>query len=240
MPNEKKKYNLAFGRSGTLSSDPMTEINRQNWVESQERKRKRDEELEQLKHEADKKELQDKLNGEDKEKMEELESEVAKTKDELAAERQRALENKIEESQKQILAMVQGNPKVKELESKVAETQAALAQERLDQLKGEVAKLREGTDINKELEKMTPLMEKLGYKKESSGGIPSDIWLRVKQMELDQEREKITAERDREDRKDARDLEKLKWAEEREDKKAIALAEIAAKKDGNALLADGV
>lgn len=241
MPDKNKKsFDLILGKRGSFDSDPVTEIIRQNRAEAERKRLERQDRLDELKAQAEEKELQGKLSEEDKQRMAELENEVTKTKEELAAERQRTLENKIEESQKQILAMVQGDPKVKELESKVAEGQVALAQERLDQLKAEVVKLREGTDINKELEKIEPLMEKLGYKKEGSGGMPPDIWLRIKQMELDQQREALEATRDREDRKDAREFEKLKWAEEREDKKAIALAEVAAKKDGNALLADGI
>lgn len=243
MPDSKKKYGLPIGRQGSMTSDPVTELMRQNQLREQEQKLKRQSEIDGLKHLAEKKELEGKLSEEDKKRMAELEKEMSKTKEELAAERQRVLENKIEEYQKQILAATQGDPRIKEMEKERDEARRALDQERVDQLRAEIAKLREegGLDINKELEKIEPLMEKLGYKKEAaSGEIPPDIWLRIKQMELDQQRETLTAESEREDRRDARELEKLKWQEEKEMKLAQIQAEIAAKKEGNQLLAAGV
>jgi len=245
MPdNSKKKYGLPIGRQGKMNTDPITELMQENRLREQEQKLKRQSEIDELKHLSEKKELQGKLSGEDKARMAELEEQLTKTKDELAAERQRTLESKIEEYQRQVMELAQGDPKLKEMQNKLDEVRAERDQERLNQLKSEIAKLREegGLDITKELEKIEPLMEKLGYKKETatSSAIPPDIWIQIKQMEINQDMERLKAESEREDRKDAREFEKLKWAEERDMKSAQAQAELAAKKETNELIASGL
>ncbi len=239
---EGRTWGAPRGNQGSIT-DPVTELGKQSRADSERRRLERQDSIDELKSEAEKKELEKKLSGEETQKMEKLAEAVSKTKEELAAERQRALEKKMEDYQGQILQLVQGDPKVKELENKLTEARAERDQERLNELKNEIAKLREegSRDITKELEKIEPLMEKLGYKKEpSSSEMPPDIWLRIRQLELDQERERLKAESEREDRKDARELTKLQWTEEKEMKSAQAHAEIAAKKEGNQLLADVV
>ena len=241
----KKSFDMILGKRGSFDSDPVTEIIRQNRAEAERKRLERQDRLDELKAQAEEKELQGKLSEEDKKKMKELE------------EKNQSLEERVQKAEidkvrvelggmiNQLKESIESGASKKTISEQFAEIKQVAADiglggskisEQFQEAVALVDKIRPSKGLAEQIKDAKELLEPFQKEKE----LPAEISLKIREMDRDlqlrlEEMKDERAQRDREWQ-----LQVKKWEEEREDKKALTEAEIAAKKDGNVLLADGV
>ena len=243
---EKRVWGASRGNQGSIG-DPVTEIVRANQADAERRRMERKDEAEQLEHQAKVKGLTKQISGEDEaekvqmaQENEGLKEEVHKKEIELVEEKLGGKIDQLGRSLKEGADKKTIGDQVTEIKQVAtelglsgttgfADVQAAL--DLVDRLRPAARTLPEQVKDAKEL------LDTFGPKETSGEGTLS---LQIEKVKG--ERELAITKLNAEIAAGNRDFQlKMKqWEMEREDKQAIAGAELAVKKEGNQLLADVV
>jgi len=243
---DKKSFDMILGKRGSFDSDPVTEIIRQNRAEAERKRLERQDRLDELKAQAEEKELKGQLSEEDKKKMEQLEQQNAELQKELERKEIDIVRTELGSKIDQLKQSLESGASKKTISEQIGEikqvaTDIGLSGSKFTEIQEMLAvvdKLRPNKGLAEQVKEAKELLEP--FQKDKTGELPAEISLKIREMDRDlqlrlEEMKDERAQRDREWQ-----LQVKKWEEEREDKKALTEAEIAAKKDGNALLANGV
>jgi len=230
----KKEYGLAIGQRGSNSGDPISEIIRRNMAESEEKKRKRDDEIEELQHAA---KLRD-LKGEGKEPaaitFKPVEIDVNEGKKEAEARAQAAEAQAAAERDKRL------------------ETQERLEQERMANLRSDFTKqlddlkklLGEGgaskQSITEKIAEVKSNAEELGYGPKQAGGTPPEIQIQLQQMQTDLQLRLAQMEDDRNARNKEWELTLKKYGDEKELQQQRLAQEASANAERTQLMRGGM
>jgi len=242
---EKRVWGAPRGNQGSIT-DPVTAIINQSRADSERRRMERQDIIDGLKAEAEKKDLEQKLSGEDKKRMAELEQQNAE------------LLNKIHEKEVEAVRVELGG-KIDQLGQSLKEgADKKTISDQVTEIKQVATELGMGGGSNFEdvqaaldlVERLRPaaktlpeqvkdakdLIDTFGQKTDGAGNLSLEI------EKVKGERELAITKLNAEIAAGNRDFQlKMKqWETEREDKRAIANAELVVKKEGNQLLADVV
>lgn len=245
MP-DKKSFDLVLGKRGSFDSDPVTDILNRARADKEIKKIGRQSEIEELEDEAKKKELKAKVEGEEKQKMAELEQENAGLQKELERKEIDIVRTELGGKIDQLKSSLESGASKKTISEQIGEIKQAAADmglggskfSEIQEALALVEKLRPNKGLAEQVKEAKELLEP--FQKEKTTELPAEISLKMKEMDTNfqlklEEMKDERAARDREWQ-----LTVKKWEDERGDKKTQTEAEIAAKREGNVLLADGV
>ncbi|MBU0847538.1 hypothetical protein KKH23_10170 [Patescibacteria group bacterium] len=230
----KKEYGLAIGQRGSNSGDPISEIIRRNMAESEEKKRKRDDEIDELQHEAKVKELK----GDGKEP---------------AAITFKPVEIDVNEGKKEATARAQAaEAQVAAERDKRLEIQEKLEQERMANLRSDFTKqlddlkklLGEGgaskQSITEKIAEVKSNAEELGYGPKQAGGTPPEIQIQLQQMQTDLQLRLAQMEDDRNARNKEWELTLKKYGDDKELQQQRLAQEASANAERTQLMRGGL
>lgn len=230
----KKEWELAFGERGSNSSDPITEIIRRNMVAREQKKEKREDEIEELEHEAKVKELKG------------IEREPAPITF-------KPVEIDVQSGEKAAQQRAQmAEEQVTKERDKRLETQEKLEQERMANLRADFTRqlddlkklMAEGGAGSKQgfAEKLAEIKAtagELGYTKQA-GGIPPEIQIQLQQMQTDLQIRLANMEDDRSRRDKEWQLSLMKYNDEKASNQQRLQQEIAASNERTQLMKGGL
>jgi len=175
----KKEYGLVIGQRGSSSSDPVTEILRRRMAETEQKKQKRQDEVDDLEHKAKVEELKGKGKEPATITFKPVEIDVNEGK--------RAAEERAQRAEVEVATE----------RDKRLETQEKLEQERMANLRSDftkqlddLKKLLEGgvgskQSITEKIAEVKSNAEELGYGPKQAGGIPPEVQIQLQQMQTD-------------------------------------------------------
>jgi len=246
MTGEKKSWGIAFGERGSPNPDPVSEIMKADQADAARRRMQRKDEEESLEHEAKKKDLEKRISGEDEAEKAQLAQENEELKEKIHEKEVESVRVELGGKIDQLNQSVREGASQKSISQQIADIKQAAADMGLGGSKFSdvqealefVERLKPNKTLPEQLKDAQELMETFG--KKETNQFPPEITLQLKQMDRDLQ---IRLEEMRDSRSDRdRDwqLQIRKWEEEKEIKMAQLQAEIAAKKEGNELLAQGI
>jgi len=243
MTGEKKSWGIAFGERGSPNPDPVSEIMKADQADAARRRMERKDEEESLEHQAKKKDLEKRISGEDEAEKAQLAQENEELKEKIHEKEVESVRVELGGKIDQLNQSVREGASQKSISQQIADIKRAAADMGLGGSKFEdiqaaldlVERLRPATKtLPEQVKDAKDLIDTFGQKPSGDGNLSLEIEKVKGDRELQLEKlriERAAGERDFQ-------LKMKQWETEREDKRAIASAEIAVKKEGNQLLAD--
>lgn len=239
--SEKRIWGAPRGQQGSIS-DPVTELVKQNRAEIERRRLERQDSIDELKSEAEKKELEQKLSGEDKQRMADLEQQNEELQRQLHEKEIETVRVELSGKIDQLSQSIKEGASQKSIGQQIADIKQAAADMGLGGTKFD--DIQAALDL---VERLKPTARTLPEQVKDAKDLVETFGTKTDGGNLSLEIEKVKGDREMALAKlnadivaGNRDFQlKLKqWEEEREDKKAIASAELTVKREGNQLLAD--
>jgi len=242
-----KKWGLPVGRQGSLTSDPVSEIMKADQADAARRRMERKDEAEQLEHQAKVKGLQKEISGEDEAQKSQMAQENEQLKEEVHKKEIQLVEEKLGSKIDQLGQSLKEGADKKTISDQVTEIRQVATElgmggggSKFDDVQAAldlVERLRPASKtLPEQVKDAKDLIDTFGQKTDGAGTLSLEIEKVKGDRELQLEKlriERAAGERDFQ-------LKMKQWELEREDKRAIASAELAVKKEGNQLMADVV
>jgi len=248
MPGDKKSWGIAFGDRGAPVSDPVSAIIQADQADAARRRMERKDEAEQLEHQAKVKGLKNQISGEDEVQKAQMAQENEQLKEEVHKKEIQLVEEKLGSKIDQLGQSLKEGADKKTISDQVTEIRQVATElgmggggskfEDVQAALDLVEKLRPPSKtLPDQVKEARDLIDTFGGQKTDGAG---NLSLEIEKVKGDRELAvtKLNAEIAAANRQFQ--LEMRKWDNEREDKKAIAAAELMVKKEGNQLLADVV
>lgn len=247
MPGEKKSWGIAFGERGSSNPDPVSEIIRADQADAARRRMDRKNKEEDLEHQVKVKGLEKQARGEDEAEKGQLAQENEQLKEEIHKKEIQLVEEKLGDKIDRLGQSLKEGADKKTISDQVAEIRQVATElgmggggskfEDVQAALDLVERLRPASKtLPEQVKDARDLIDTFGQKTDGAGNLS----LEIEKIRGDRELqvEKLRTERAVGDRDFQ--LRMKQWELEREDKKAIASAELMVKKEGNQLLADVV